>query len=237
MFDNPRIKNVSFFWIASAALSIALLGFWFTYWKPVFAGDTFPVLLHLHATLWFGWFAVLVAQTVLIQNSKRQLHKRVGIAAVFYTAVLIVFSLMIAFQTIARDVHLIARSIESVPTMIPLTQILMFAALFGLAVIKRNQSDVHKRLIVLAALVAVTPALARISIGLLGEPNVLLIFTASNLLILIAGFVDWRASRRVHPVYLWGGVAIFLVRVFRIPLAMSPAWEFIAKGLAGLTTS
>lgn len=144
MFDNPRTKNASFFWIASAALSIVVLGFCFTYWKLVFAGETFPVVLHIHAALWFGWFALLVAQTVLIQKRKRQLHKRMGIAAVFYTTVLIVFSLMVAFQAIARDVHLITRSLESVPTIIPLTQILMFAVLFGLAVIKRNQCDIHK---------------------------------------------------------------------------------------------
>lgn len=236
MLESPLNKNVSFFWIASAALSIALLGFWFTYWKPVLAGVPFPRVLHLHAALWFGWFALLVAQTVLIQKSKRLLHKRVGIAAVFYTVVLIGISLMIAFQTIVRDVDLISRSAKSVPTIIPLTQILMFSTLFGLAAFMRNQSDMHKRLIVLAALVAVTPALARISIGLMGEPNVLLIFTASNLLILVVGLVDWYTHRRIHPVYLWGGIAIVVVRVFRIPLAMSPAWEGFAKGLAALTT-
>ena len=235
MLDSTGTKTPSFSLFASAALVTALFGFWFTYWNPLFAGEIFPAVLHLHAALWFGWFVLLVAQTLLIQISKPLIHKRVGIAVVFYTAVLIVLSFVIAMETIARDAHLIAGSIESVPTIIPLTQILMFTALFVLAVIRRNQSDVHKRLIVLAALVAVTPAVARISIGLLGEPNVPLIFTVSNFLILIVAVVDWRATRRVHPVFLWGGVAIFLVRIFRAPLAMSPAWESIARGIAALT--
>ncbi len=237
MIQNTRIRIGSFVLIASVALLIAMFGFWFTYWKPVFSGETFPLLLHLHAALWFGWYVLLVVQSGLIHTGNRPIHKRVGIAGVAYTVILILISLIVSLQTIGRDVHLITRTIESVPTIIPLTQILMFIVLFGLATINRKQSELHKRLIVLAALVAVTPALARISIGVLGGPNVPLIFTTSNLLILIVGYADWRSARRVHPVYLWGGVAILIVRVLRIPLAMSPAWESVAAAIAVLTTT
>jgi hypothetical protein len=158
----------------------------------------------------------------------------VGIGGVFYTLALIVLSLYIAVQTISRDLHLITNSTESVPTIIPLTQILMFTLFFGLGTIRRHHSELHKRFIVLAALVAVTPALARISIGILGVPNVPLIFTVSNLLILVVIYLDWRATRRVHPVYLWGGIAILLIRVIRVPLAMSTVWKSFANSIAAL---
>lgn len=232
MIQSTRTRSELFVLIAAAALSIVLLGFWFTYWKPVFTGEKFPLLLHIHAALWFGWYVLLVVQSRLIHAGSRTLHQRVGIVGVAYTVILIGVSLVVALQTIGRDVHLITRTIDSVPTIIPLTQILMFSVLFGLAAINRKHSEYHKRLIVLAALVAVTPALARISIGVLGEPNVPLIFTASNLFIVIVGYADWRSIGRVHPVYLWGGIAILIVRSLRIPLAMSPAWESIATAIA-----
>lgn len=78
----------------------------------------------------------------------------------------------------------------------------VYGVFFGLAVFNRHRNEMHKRLIMLAALVAVTPALARISIGVLGGPNVPLIFVFSTILILIVCFADWRVARRVHPVYL-----------------------------------
>jgi hypothetical protein len=177
---------------------------------------------------------LFVVQTGLIQTGNRRIHQQVGIGGVFYTLALIVLSLYIAVQTISRDLHLITNSTESVPTIIPLTQILMFTLFFGLGTIRRHHSELHKRFIVLAALVAVTPALARISIGILGVPNVPLIFTVSNLLILVVIYLDWRATHRVHPVYLWGGIAILLIRVIRVPLAMSTVWKSFANSIAAL---
>lgn len=67
--------------VAITALSISLFGFWFTYWQPSFAGESFSLLLHVHAALWFGWFLLLLLQSGLIRSGNRRIHERVGIAA------------------------------------------------------------------------------------------------------------------------------------------------------------
>ena len=229
-----RSRTTLFLPLAIGLLSLALSGFWFTYWRPLFAGGTLAVILHVHGVLWFGWFVLLVIQARLIRSGKTQLHRVVGTAGVPYTGLLVVVSSMVAVQAIARDAHLLTQSIETVPTIIPLTQIVMFTVFFGLAVARLQQPEAHKRLIILAALVAVTPALARISIGVLGAPNIPLIFTVSTLLIVLVAYLDWRRTGRLHSVYLWGGIAILTVRVLRIPLAMSPAWSALARQMSGV---
>ena len=230
---NPS-RPTLFLSIGIGLLVLALSGFWFTYWKPLLAGESIPISFHVHAALWFGWLALLVIQAWLIRSGNTRLHRFVGAASIFYAALLIAVSFIIAVQAISRNAHLLDQTIDSVPTIIPLTQVLMFAVLFGLAIACRQQPDAHKRLMVLAALVAVTPAIARVSIGILGAPNIPLIFLVSNLLIVLVGYMDWRRTRRVHPIYLWGGLAILLVRLLRIPLAMSPAWSSVARKMSEL---
>ena len=237
MTATDQAQTTPFLPIAIGLITVALLGFWFTYWKPLFNGESFPALLHIHAALWFGWFALLAIQARLIRSGSAYLHRRLGAVSILYTALLIAVSCAIAVQTIARDAHLLTQLIESVPTIIPLTQIIMFTVLVGLSIANRQRREIHKRFMLLAALVAVTPALARISIGILGAPNVPLIFTVSNLLIVWVGYLDWRRNGRVHSVYLWGGLAILLVRVLRIPLAMSTAWSSVAKQLSGILSA
>ena len=144
---------------------------------------------------------------------------------------LVAVSLVLAIRTIARDADLISGSVDAIPSIIPLSQILMFSVLFSWAIVKRGQPETHKRLLILAALVGSTPAIARISIGFLGATNVPLIFAASNLLLIGVVFVDWRLSGHLHKAFILGGLAIIVVRIARVPIAMSPAWSWFVHEL------
>ena len=108
----------------------------------------------------------------------------------------------------------------------------MSSVLFVWAIVKRAQPETHKRLLILAALVGSTPAMARISIGVSGAPDVPLIFAASNLLLIGVVLADWRLAGRLHRTYAVGGLAIILVRTVRIPVASSPAWAWVLGQLA-----
>ena len=229
-------RQYAFAIIAAGMLALVLCGFSFTYWGPLLRGQRFPTMIHAHSLLWHGWFLLFVIQAMLVQQARTDLHRPMGALVSLYTIILIVFSLGLAIHVVGRDAHLVTNTFASVPTIVPLTQILLFSAFFGIAVVKRRQLETHKRLIVLAGLVGMTPALARISIGLTGAPHVPLLFAVSNLLVVAIAVADWRQRQHLHAVYLWGGLAIILVRIVRIPLAMSPAWKRFADSLAVFAT-
>lgn len=156
---------------------LVFFGFSFTYWGPLVQGTAaFPAIIHLHATLWFGWFILLALQALAVHSGRLVWHRSVGMASVAYTSGLIGLSLFLALRAIGRDAHLASGGMEAVGTIIPLSQVMMFSGFFSAAISQRKRTARHKRLMFLAALVGSTPAFARISIGVLGGPNVPLIF-------------------------------------------------------------
>ncbi|MCZ6641599.1 MAG: hypothetical protein O7F71_08485 [Gammaproteobacteria bacterium] len=145
----------------------------------------------------------------------------------------------ILIETITRDLELIDGTFNAVPTFIPLTQIFMFACFIAAALTSIRKPDVHKRFMVLAALVATTPALARLFLAALGEPSLIAvgsIFLASNGLIVIVAWYDANCNNRLHPVFLYGGLGILLIRIARVPFAMSPIWHETAEFISTLTS-
>jgi hypothetical protein len=119
-------------------------------------------------------------------------------------------------------------------------KIVLFAVVVALAVATVARPETHKRLMVLATVSLLQTALARILFALfapagspqrpgLGPPPPLTVGIPTSivldLILLVIVVVDWRATKRLHPVYLLGGLVLVTTQVVRIPLATSPAWH------------
>ena len=59
-----------------------------------------------------------------------------------------------------------------------------------------------------------------------------LIFLASNGLIIVVGSYDAICTGRIHPVFLYGGLAILLVRIAKVPFAMTSLWRETAESIS-----
>jgi hypothetical protein len=115
---------------------------------------------------------------------------------------------------------------------VPLSDIVMFAGFFVAAIVYRNQPEVHKRLMVLAMLTFAQVGTGRLLVHL--WPSLLQPrwhFNAAWFLP-VAGVLlhDLLTRRRIHAVYLVGGV-LFLLRINRIPFMRSEAWLPIGRAL------
>lgn len=226
--------------LAVAIASIILLGFVPSYWWPIVLGpESVRPFVHLHAALFFGWAGLFALQSVLVSAGRTPLHRKVGVLSAAWAAVTILVSFRLALETIARDLDLVDGTRGAVLTLIPLTQVSMFTAFVALGLAKLRTPEVHKRFMTLAALVAVTPAVGRIGIAMLGADSpVLPVFALSTSTALLVGVVwhDTRRSRRLHPVFLYGALAVVLVRVARVPFSTSDAWRSTAEAIAALVT-
>ena len=44
---------------------------------------------------------------------------------------------------------------------------------------------------------------------------------------------DWRTRRRIHQVYIWGGLILLVSGPFRAIFGQSAAWHSIARMIVG----
>jgi hypothetical protein len=112
---------------------------------------------------------------------------------------------------------------------VPLGSVVMFAGFVAAALAMRRRAALHKRLMLLATVSIITPALAR----LVGRRPIYAL-ALTPLFVAAAIAHDYRRDRRVHPIYLWGGLFILLSGPLRIAIGRTDAWHAVMRRLAGL---
>ncbi len=231
-------------WMAGLFVLIAFGGFAVTYWMQLPAG-TFVgrPMLHLHGLLFSAWTLFYFSQTWLIANRRTLHHRAWGVAGVSLATAMLLIGLATAIDSMHEAMAEGHAEAAKAFAIVPITGIIAFAVLVGLAVVTVKTPEVHKRLMFLATASIMQAALGRffflaINGGGPGvRPGVLPPAPAATtlgpgaivaVLIAAAAVYDWRKLGKVHPVTLWGGLAVVALEVVRVPLSTTPQWAAIA---------
>lgn len=125
--------------------------------------------------------------------------------------------------------------IPSVPPLVflvmPIGEVVIFTTLFTAAVLLRRRSPWHKRLMVLASLAMLTPAVARLPFDFVRSGGPLAFFALTDLVILSCIAVDTARNRRLHPAFAIGFVVVVVGQLGRLALSQTPAWNAFARWL------
>jgi hypothetical protein len=54
------------------------------------------------------------------------------------------------------------------------------------------------------------------------------------LLLVVPIMFDWRTRGRPHPVYLYGGLAMVVLKILNWPISATAAWHAFAGGILAL---
>lgn len=112
---------------------------------------------------------------------------------------------------------------------------LVFATLVGTALyLRRRRLDIHKRLMLLAAVNLLAPAIARIPLHFIETGGALAFFGLTDVCLLACVAFDTVKNRRLHPVFLWGTLLIIASQPLRLMLASTDVWMRFATTLVGL---
>ena len=220
-------------WAAVVTALIALGGFARTYYlKSVFGTPALSVLIHLHAALMTSWVVLFVVQTRFVAARRVDLHRRLGVFGALLIVAIVAVGIPASIESARRGVT-IGDLTPLMFMVLPLGTVVVFAVLAGLAVAYRRRSDIHKRLMLLATLSILTPAIARVpwpAFRAIGPP----LFIGLTDLCIVA-FVAWDTwkNRRLHPAFGWGTLFVFASQPLRMALAHTAAWERFATWLAG----
>ena len=147
------------FWVV---LLVALLGFWKSYFGlfPGFVGV--PTVWHFHAAMLLLWLSMLIGQPVLIRAKRFATHRMLGRVSFGLVPLVVLSMLVVTRGQFERFAGLVSARQNLADLFIPLTQTLLFATLYGLAMVYRRQPNVHLRYVITRSLVFLSPALGRL---------------------------------------------------------------------------
>jgi hypothetical protein len=221
--ERTRGRSKYFLGVAVLLMAVVLTGFGRTFFaRPFFVVPPIPWYLFLHGFVLASWFVLLVAQTVLVAAHRTDVHRRLGILGGIIAVALLCVSL-VAVLGFPGHVKADVLSIdETFPVEVSravvwtdLASLLIFSTFVATALYWRRRSDVHKRLMLLASMAILGPAVARI-LSLLAPPPALgaaIQFLALVGLPLTVVLYDLLSTRRVHRTTIVG-IAATLVATF-----------------------
>jgi hypothetical protein len=225
---------------------IAFVGFTPTYWAPLVAGrlETAPIV-HLHGLVFTAWTLFFILQTSLVATGRTALHRTTGLIGISLATAMLIVGLAAATHSLV-NLNAAGFADPAIPfSIVPITTVIFFAGTVAFAVANVRRPEVHKRLMVLASVVILMAAFARMVRMLAGgtaadgPPPVeftVVPAIATDLLIVVAMIHDWRTRGRPHPVYLVGGGLWLVVQLGRIPFSHTPQWRLIAEWFLGFSS-
>jgi len=224
--------------LAVLIAAIVLVGFSRSFYGTFFADAAHPWIIHVHAAVYVGWLALLIAQTVLAARGDIATHRRVGKFGIAYGALVWALGLIVAVAMPVINVRSglwpMARGEQFLA--IPLGDMVLFGGFFGAAIVYRHKPEIHKRLIILSSVAVMFAAVGRAftNVGvLLGNPDAPLGGDVARLLlwyspVLVGMGHDLVRRRRIHPVY-WIGAVVMGVAALRVPYSQTEHWHEIAR--------
>jgi hypothetical protein len=233
-----RGSERTFFTTMTVAMAlIVFAGFARTYYlRPLLPASTLPAtltpLIHVHGVLFSAWMLLLLVQARLVASRNIALHRRVGVSSIPLAILMIGVGTVTALQAAQRGVAppgVDARQF----LVVPLFALVVFGVLYAAAIRYRRQAQTHKRLMLLATIGLLPPALARWIVFYLGlGPPVVL--TVTTLFIVPLVVWDLRMMGRLHPATLWSGLLVVLSIPARLAIASTDAWLALADRVLAL---
>jgi hypothetical protein len=233
--------------MAAACVAVAFVGFAPTYWIPIARGtlDVAPIT-HVHALFFYGWTLLFLRQTWLAANGEVGRHQALGVAGVALATGMCFVGVAAAVSSLRQGEAAGFGAAARAFSIVPLTAIPLFAALFAIALLNVRKLEVHKRLMLVATISLLQAAVGRWFLLFLAPPRppgftgpvspppvfvTVIPGLTVDLLIVAAMVHDRRTTGRVSPVYWIAGACVVAVQVLRVPISTTTAWTGVVDGL------
>jgi hypothetical protein len=206
----PSSRQADRRFFAASALAISVLcfaGFARSYYLRAWLGKrALPPILHLHGLIMTAWIVLFVIQIAFVAKNRIELHRRLGVAGALLAAVIVGLGASIVVHDVNRQSpEATTAAFWALFVAFDGINLMLFAGFVFAAVSMRRRSDIHKRLMLMATLSLLPPALGRIAIHFVpdtAEPiTKLALLTGCLALVLL---IDTFRHRRLHPAFGWG---------------------------------
>jgi hypothetical protein len=238
--SSLRTAERRFYLAMTVAFAVAVfLGFartfflraWYPEWAALHGAP--ESIFYLHGTFFAAWYVLLAVQAGLVTARRVVWHRRLGSAGAVLAAVVVVLGIIVSLVAARRPTGFVDVAMPPLQFLVvPLAAVSLFGTFVAMAVVRRRDSQAHKRYMLLASIVMLEAAVGRWPFAFIKGASPLPLLPMPCLvtdLFLLPLFVwDIRSRGRLHPATLWGSLIIVCTHALRMPLASTAAWQAFA---------
>lgn len=191
-----------------------------------------PLLVHLHGVVMLAWLALTVVQATLVQRDNMALHRKLGWLGVVLAGAVVILGSYVGVRAV--ELHR-QPPFFTPPYFLALTQIgvISFGGLVAFAVMRRKQTEWHRRLMLAAMIAILEPALGRtLPMPLIMPWGEWMVLAVQLGVFMFLVRHDQRVLGRVHPATLTGMAVVTLNHVLVEVLAMTQPVIAMADAIA-----
>jgi hypothetical protein len=231
-----RTASADRFYVSCAILIslVVFAGFARTYYlKFVFGTPSLPWLLHVHGIVMTAWIVLFLTQVGLVSAHRVDLHRRLGMTGGFLAALIVTVGAAAAIRMTRRDVLIHPNSDYPLAFLALqlLGLLLVFSVLVVCALLLRRRPEYHKRLMLLAFLRLLPPAVTRLPLSFIQKGGIPVIVGVDVVAVILVSVVDTIRNRRLHPALAWGGLLLVGSDFVVIYISGTTGWLAFAKWL------
>jgi len=231
---RPRDRRFYLF-VTILTATLVFAGFARTFFlNGFFAKLHLPSLFIIHGVVFSSWLVVLVTQATLVSAGQIRIHQKLGYASIAIVVAVLVLGWIMSVQAAQRGFTPPGGPPPLSFLAFQLFGLFAFVGLIAAAYLLRNRPEAHKRLMVGATIVLLTPAVARIF--LLFSTNMILpkALGVQFVLLLACMAYDLFTRKRVHVAYIWCTGAFLLFVFGAIFGGTTRPWLAIAHWITGV---
>ncbi|RZF64163.1 hypothetical protein EWE75_12525 [Sphingomonas populi] len=229
--QDPVSAERRFFFAMAIAFAVTVVaGFSMSYARMTQPPTSLPIQIHLHAMVFVSWVGFYLLQNGLVASGSVAIHRRLGVVGGVLATLMVVLGLVVTVMCMRRG---------AVPFFFPPgvfllidgLGVLVFGGLVAAAIRLRNRPDWHKRLMLCAMAVVISPALGRIlPMPLLGVWAPVAVYVGLMLYVIAGMVYDVRARGSIHSAYWWGAgvqtafILIVMIGGYSAPVITLAGW-------------
>ena len=163
--NRPNLRRLFYVAMSVACAVTVFVGFSKTFYLgSAFEAEPLSPLFVLHGVVLSGWIVLFFIQTVLVSMRRIRLHRQLGYIGVGLAVAMVVLGPVVSMTAVQGRLPL--RGDSALPGLAHLFgDTFVFAVLVATAIGFRRHPEIHKRIMLLATVSILNPAIARWPLG------------------------------------------------------------------------
>jgi len=225
--ETSRLREQFFYsGVALTFVLTVLVGFSRTYYlRGLFGTPHLSWLAHLHGVVFTAWAVFFASQTALVAAGRTDLHKRLGWAGAVFGIVVLVLGGVMTFHSV-RAGYASGRPHMASLLLNAIMDLFLFCIFFVGGLFFRRKKEIHKRLMVLAMVSLIIPAIARLPIPPFLIGWAILAFSLTGLI------YDVVVLRQASFTNIAGVLLINVSTPLRFIIEETRAWQHFSEWIA-----